>query len=318
MQQILYLRRLRDFGEKISDTFLFLKRNWKKLIGVYAVFVVPFLLIATIVGAFYADHLYSTSLSSAESLRSSDILGPELFIIILCLLMAGSSYNVAVFSYFRIYEEQKGEQPTIQQVGQLFVKKFFKAFLYNFLVTILLAIVFILPAIGLAMIPVLGVVVIFFGFILGGLFAMVLLFYLNCVYVADDYGLSGSISRLFYLLSNRWWNTIGFTIVVFLIYYVFSAVIQVVAMMVMGISSIGFLTPRTGQSGGSAHGMISLMAMLIGLMVLVQQVFYLVVFCGVGVNYYSLAEEKDGSAIEAQIDSIGGVSDKYGGIEEQY
>jgi len=318
MQQALYLRRLRDFGEKISDTFLFLKRNWKKLFGIYAVFVVPFLLIAIVVGTFFANHLYAVSLSSAESLKSADVFTAEFFVIILCFLLAGTSYNVAIYSYFRLYEEQNGIQPTIQQVGQLFVKKFLKVFVYNIVVSIVIGIIFVLPVFGLAMIPILGPLILFFGFILGFLFVMVVLFYLNCVFVVEDYGLSGSVSRLFYLLGSRWWSTIGFTIVVFLIYWVFSMVIQFALSMIMSIFSVSFISSRSSSSGVSGHSYINLLALALGFLILLNYVFYLLVFCGVGVNYYSLTEEKDGSAIESQIDSIGETSDKYGGVEEQY
>jgi hypothetical protein len=151
-----------------------------------------------------------------------------------------------------------------------------------------------------------------------GILFITIIFNLNCIYVAEEKGLSAGVTRMFELFSGRWWHTIGFTIVVFLIYYVFSFIIQFIFMLVFGVFSINFFTPRSTQPAASGHSMVNMIVLLVGLLVLLQQAFYIIVFCGVGVNYYSLAEEKDGSAIEARIESIGDVTDKYGGVEEQY
>ena len=59
MAQKLFLRRLRDLGEKISDSLLFIKTNWKNLFLLYAIFVVPFIIVAGIVGVLFASRIYS-------------------------------------------------------------------------------------------------------------------------------------------------------------------------------------------------------------------------------------------------------------------
>ncbi|HEY4151309.1 MAG TPA: hypothetical protein VGM41_20365 [Chitinophagaceae bacterium] len=314
MQQVVYLRKLRDFGEKISDSFLFLKQNWKKLFGLYAVFVVPFFIVAIVMGIFFAGHVYANLLSSAESFRPADLLTGEFYIIILCLLLASSSYNTAVYSYFRVYDGQNGIKPTLQQVGQVFIAKFFKVFLYNFVITILLVLVAIIPFIIVMFIPIVNIFAILFFILL----FIVIIFYLNCIYVTEDMGLSGGISRLFYILSSRWWNTIWFMVVIFLIYSVFSFAVQLGMSLIKNIFFDSVFSPVRNRVAGAGPGAINIGVLLYGLLFIVQQMFYMIVFCSVGINYYSLAEEKDGSAIEAQIDSIGGTTDKYDGVEEQY
>jgi hypothetical protein len=95
-------------------------------------------------------------------------------------------------------------------------------------------------------------------------------------------------------------------------------VINFALSMITSIFSVSFITSHSRSPGVSGHSYINLAALALGFLILLNNMFYLLVFCGVGVNYYSLTEEKDGSAIESQIDSIGEVSDKYGGVEEQY
>ncbi len=314
MQQPLYLRKLRDFGEKISDSFLFLKQNWKNLFGIYAVFVVPFLIASIVMLIFFAGHIRTNMLISTNLFRFGDVFTGDFYIMMLCLLLAGSSYNTAVYSYFRLYDEQKGVQPTLKQVGQIFFTKFFKVFLYNIVVTLLLIVVAIIPFMIVMFIPVIN----FFGILLMLIIFVIVIFYLNCIYVTEDLGLSGGVSRLFYLLSRRWWNTIGFTVVVFLIYIVFSFAVQLAMSLVRNAFFNSLVSPFSSRLGSSGQGVFNIGLLLVGLLFIVQQLFYLILFCSVGVNYYSLSEEKDGSAIEAQIDSIGGAADKYDGAEEQY
>ena len=124
MVQILFLRRLRDFGEKISDSLLFIKTNWKNLFLLYVIFVVPFYNCSrNCWRAFRKPSFIQAYWVSAEAFKLTDIFNVEFAVIILCLLMSGASYQASVYSYMRLYEENKGQQPTIAEVGQVFGKK---------------------------------------------------------------------------------------------------------------------------------------------------------------------------------------------------
>ncbi|MBC7902534.1 MAG: hypothetical protein H7Y27_03900 [Gemmatimonadaceae bacterium] len=315
MQKVLYLRKVRDFGEKIGDSFLFLKGNWKNLLSIYAVFVVPLIIAASILGMFFAGRLYSAMLSNAVSIQVTDIFSGEFFVIILCLLMAGSSYNTAIYGYFRLYDEQKGVKPTISQVSQLFFPRFIKLFFYNIFVVILLVLVAVLPLAIIMFIPLVNLL----GILLFAVVFATVLFHLNCIYVAEDVGFWTGISRLLDLFKDRWWPVIGYSSVMFIIYYVFASVIQVIFMMIFAVGALNMISPAYPPSdAGTSQGKISMMVLAFGGMILLQQVFYLILYSAIGINYYSLCEEKDGSAIEEEIESIGATTDKYGGVEEQY
>jgi len=313
MEQTLYLHRVRDFGEKVSDTFLFLKRNWQKLFGVYAVFVVPFIIIAGIAGVMLAGRLYANSLSSTDLFRYSDILSLDLFVILICIMAAAISYITAVFSYITLYDQQRGVQPTIAQVGQVYFRKLPRLFLYNIVVGFILLLVFIIPYLIVSFIPLLG----FFGQILLGALWGAIHLHLNLIYIREEQGMFEGVSRVFYLFSNNWWKTIGFTIIMMIIYYVFTFVLVLIIGLIGVLIYTSFILQKN-TGGGFGKSGVTLVSLGIGFFFLLQQVFYLILFCAAGINYFSLVEEKDGSAIEEQIENIGGTSDKYGGIEEQY
>jgi hypothetical protein len=57
-------------------------------------------------------------------------------------------------------------------------------------------------------------------------------------------------------------------------------------------------------------------AYVFGLSTVIQQVFYLVIFIGGGIHYYSVHEEKMGVGLEQEIDRIGeGGRKNEGGVE---
>lgn len=314
MQQTIHLHRIRNFGEKVSDTFLFLKQNWQKLLGVYAVFVVPFIIIAGIAGVLLADRLYTASLSNTDLFRFTDVFNLDFFVIIFSLVLASVSYSTAAFSYVRLYDERHGAPPPITETGQLFFRKFLRILLYDIVIIIILILVFIIPYLIVTFIPLIG----FFGQLLLGVLAGTILLHLNLIYIKEDIGLFDGVGRLFGLFRDSWWKTIGFSTIMYLIYYVFSlAVGFIIGIIGVLIFTNVYLHHHTA-GGGVGKGTINLITLGVAVFILVQQVFYLILFCAMGVSYYSLAEEKDGSAIEEQIDSIGSSTDKYGGIEEQY
>lgn len=313
MQQELYLHRVRDFGEKVSDTFLFIKRNWKKLFGVYAVFVVPFIIIAGTAGVMLAGRLYTNSLSSTDIFRFSDIFSLDLFVIIFCILLASVSYNTAIFSYIRLYDERRGVQPTIAEIGQVYFRKLLLILVYNMVIGFILILVFIIPYLIVSFIPLLGM----FGQFFLGVLSGTIMLHLNLIYIKEELGLFEGVSRLFYLLGGNWGKTIGFSAIMFLIYYVFTIVIVLIIALLGVLVYTGTMMPRS-VGGGMGKGLVTLISVGAGVFFLVQQVFYLILFCAAGISYFSLSEEKDGHAIEEQIETIGGGGDKYGGVEEQY
>ena len=314
MQPTLYLRRMRDFGQKVSDSLLFLKQNWKRLMAIYFVFIIPFLLIACIAGYFFASHMISIVQDSAESLRPGDILNPEFFVMMACLIIAFTGYSTSVYAYIRLYDETNLRQATLQEVARLTFKKFLPVFLRMILVTIIVVLMFVPVMFLVGSMLQLAILLLLFLALFVGIAAI----YLNAIFVLEDGGFAKGVARLFHLLRGKWWATIGYTIIIFMIYYFFAMILQFVASMIMGAASLSILTPNLDRSVMGAGKMAGMLVGIIGLLIILQQIFYIIVYCGIGVNYYSLVEEKDGTSIEQQINEIGTVNDQYGGVEETY
>ena len=128
-------------------------------------------------------------------------------------------------------------------------------------------------------------------------FYMIYFFLLYPVNTIDKRG-ANPIVATWQLLRNKWWSSFGYMCILLLIYYVFSLITNLIIMIVFGSSALinpNSLAASTGKT----------FAMVYGVSLLIQQIFYVIVFVGIGILYYSLDEEKNGSGLESRIDQIG-------------
>ena len=301
----LRLRKIRDFGATVSDTLLYIKTHWKRLLLLYAVFVAPFLLVAALLGA-NSFSAFFAKMDDIETISDNpfQVLTPAFFIAIILYMLSTVAYTTAVYLYMRQTEETDGAQPTIQEIGARFLPKLLSNAGYMIIAF------FLLMAMALfAIIPILGIPMAFLGLIWFAV-NLAILFPVNTV---EDNPFPGSFGRMFRLVRDRWWYTFGVIIIFGLIFYFFSTVISLVSSLVFGLSAVNFLKPAE-----AAQTFTKKYFLVMGLTALVQQVFYLLVHVGVGVHYFSLREEKDGSGLEARIDQLGTGKGPHSDIEEQY
>ncbi len=305
MQTLHPLRRTRDFGQTISDTVQFLKVHWKNLILLYLIFVVPFLLIGTLLGASSFSAFFTHVGSRISSIDNPlSLFTPQFIIAIVLLSLSFIAYLTVVNLYMKLFEENGGIAPTISDVGSRFAGKFFSNIGYLFMVFIIM----ILSAF-MAIIPIVGILVYMFG----ACYVMICLSLLFPINTIEENPFMNSFSRMFYLIKNRWWYTFGIVIILGLIYYFFAAVIGLVTNLIFGFSSINFLDQK-----GSFSFMTEKYFLVMGLSSIIQQVFYLIIHVGIGMHYFSLKEEKDGSGLEDRLEQLGSGGNVHGQIEEQY
>lgn len=312
MTQTIQLRKVRDFGERIGDSITFIKQNWSRMLGLYAVFVIPFLLAGIILGAnSLADFItkFSGSLNTITSM-----MGIKMVLAAGMFLVAGSSYAAVVYLYMDYVDRNNGDQPAIADIGKRLLKPLLTNIAYSILVfgALCLIVVFLTvgifsvksqPAVLLLMMPL---------FMFFGLFAMVFILMMFPVNVIGDGKFGSAIPGTFRLLQGRWWFSIGFVIILFIIYYFFSLAISTMVNLLFGLSAINMMDPEKISGMGMTY------AYVFGLTTIVQQIFYLVIFVGCGIHFYSTQEEKIGSGLEQQIDNIGARGNREAGKEETW
>jgi hypothetical protein len=299
------LRKKRDFGETISDTIQYLKLHIKNLFLLYLVFVAPFLLVATLLGADSISGFLAKGAATSRLIENPlEFFSPILLLAVLLYLCSSAAYGTAVYLYMRKTEEKGGQPSSLQEVGAHFLPKFLSNAGYLFMAMI--------GFVGLALfaiIPFLGILIV----MVVVFYAMVTLSLLYPVNTTEDPRFPGAFSRIFKLIQNRWWYTFGVVIVFGLIYYFFATIIGFVVNSIMGFSAVNFLQPASAEVLSSKKYLLTL-----GISSLIQQIFSIIVYVGIGVHYFSLREEKDGTGLEARIDQLGSGGGQHGHIEEQY
>ena len=307
MDNILYLRKIRDFGEKLSDSINFIKYNWKNLVVLYLVYVVPFLLVATLLGAssfsnFFARFRGFTG-SNGSGTFPTDVFNASFFLAILLYVLSIASYATSVYLYIRLYEQHDGRKPTISAIGRLFFPKLLSNLLYAVMVFLMFFVL-----VFFAIIPFIGWLIAFIGII----YMMVNFSILFCVNTVEDNSFPTSIYRCFSLLKENWWATFGYWIILGMIYYFISSVLSLIINLIFGFSAINFLTPTDESLFSEKYFLVT------GLSVVVTQIFYLIVYVGMAVLFYSIKEEKEGSGLEDRLDQLGTQGGLHGEMEEQY
>lgn len=305
MQTLHPLRRTRDFGQTISDTIQFLKAHWKNMLILYLIFVVPFLLVGTLLGASSFSAFFGQIGSGISNMDNPfSLITPQFVIAIIMYFTSAVAYLTVINLYLKGFEESGGNAPSISEVGTKFMGKFLSNIGYMFVVFIgivLLAFMAVIPVVG----------ILFFTF--GSWYLLIclsLLFPLNTI---EDNPFMYSFGRMFHLIRNRWWYTFGLVIILTIIYYFFAAVIGLVVNLVFGLGAINFLDAKSGMSM-----MTKKYFLVTGFSSIIQQIFFLVIHVGIGIHYFTLREEKDGSGLEDRLDQIGSGGNQHGHIEEQY
>ncbi|MFY7793306.1 MAG: hypothetical protein ACOVQS_05995 [Chitinophagaceae bacterium] len=299
------LSRLRDFGATISDTITFLKMNLKELVLMYVIFVAPFLLIATLLGAdSFSEFFSGIGDDMGDFLRSLKDFGPMMLLSILMYILAAMLYPTLVYRYMRLYEEGAGQKPTIQQVSS----GLFRQTLTNAGYSLLLIFGLIVSAL-IVIIPIIGFLVFFFGMI----FLMINFTMLLPATTIENHSFPGGYGRAIRLVKGRWWYTFGVVIIILMISWFFTMIISFTTSMVFGLASVNFLDPD------SASEVLTKKYFLVtGLSAILQQLFYLIPHVGMGIHFFSLREEKEAGGLSATLDTLGTDATPTTHPEEQF
>lgn len=299
------LSRLRDFGATISDTITFLKTNLRELVLMYVIFVAPFLLIATLLGAdSFSEFFSGIGDDMGDFLRSLKDFGPMMLLSIFMYILAAMLYPTLVYRYMRLYEEGAGQKPTIQQVSS----GLFRQTLTNAGYSLLLIFGLIVSAL-IVIIPIIGFLVFFFGMI----FLMINFTMLLPATTIENHSFPGGYGRAIRLVKGRWWYTFGVVIIILMISWFFTMIISFTTSMVFGLASVNFLDPD------SASEVLTKKYFLVtGLSAILQQLFYLIPHVGMGIHFFSLREEKEAGGLSATLDTLGTDATPTTHPEEQF
>jgi len=196
----LNLKKYRDFGQLITDTFVFIKQEHKLLIKVILTYVGPFVLITAFAGAWMQTGLFN-SMDLSNSTDPFGIfrdLGMKYFLYILATLVSSTMMMCTLYSYMFLYTKQGKDGFLPEDVWEMVKEKFF-------------------PVLGLLLLV--GFIV-FFGIILCFLPGIYLAVVFSLVVVSsifENLGAGKAMERSMFLIKEDFWFALGIGFVMSLI-----------------------------------------------------------------------------------------------------
>ncbi len=281
MKESFNLRKVRDIGDTISDTFTFIRLNGGSLFKLLLYIVAPLALLSSLAMAawqyqftqsFDLENIIINPEDPFEIYRA--MFQPSFFIAMFLQMITSSILTASLIGYLRLYDEKDGVVNDIKEVGSFAIKNLLWVFFFSLVWTVMLSFGFLL----------LFIPGIFFGI------ATSLLFYVHFI---EKKGFGESLSRSMDLVSGNWWETFGVWILLFCVYSLLGLVIQI---------PNTILTGATTALGGTTS---TLAIVLQAIGTFLNYFLYTLLLIGGGLWYFSLVEKKEATSLERKIGEIG-------------
>ena len=272
------LKKTRDFGDIITDTFTYIRLNFKSYGLALLYYVIPALLLGAIVfGSAYGEIL-SPAIAGDAAVNPDEIVGWfGKFMIGMCLMLLSTGLLTTI-TFMHIRLKNQGQQDIKPQ-------DLLERVIPNILGLMALYII-----IGVA--TIIG----FFVFILPGIYLAIRLSLSFPIYIIEDVSIGEAINRSWELISGYWWFTFGLMFVMGIIAYMISSVITVPIMIIVGISSF---------AGSDPDSIATVISIMYGLIVSISIIFNIVPLLSYSLHYFNLVERKEGSGLRARIEMLG-------------
>lgn len=276
------LEKVRDFGLLFSDTFLFIKYNFKNLLKGMLYYVVPFgLLHGLILGLLQYETLLSMGNGSGISpnYSSSTVIYSTIASYFFMLI----SYTVAVafvMQYIKLYRDKGADNFEVNEVG--------KAMLSN------------VPTIfGAILLSAIIAVVGFVLFIIPGIYVTICISLVVPIVVFEEESVGNAISGCFNLIKNNWWNTFAVLFVMGLISSALNFVFQLPSTIYQLTSTIFIVS---GDAMTPNKSLLILFSMIQGIGYALIQVLPLT---AIAMQYFNLIEKRQSPALLKDLETVG-------------
>jgi hypothetical protein len=306
-------RRQRDFGDKISATFDFLRINFRSILRSVVLIAGPIILIGIGLGVIFGSRIaenwntiFNDGFKSEPLVFGSLILGGVLY-----FLFIYTTIIAVIYSYIQLYLQDTDLINDTQTVFE-YTKTNFLNIVKITLGTIFLVLVVygifagILVAVfagtsgggaASAGIMILAFMFIFFPILIYGVIA---LSFVPFICIIEEKGFFASISRSFYLIKNHWWNTFGYILVIGLIQTFMSYIFQIPLLFYSSAFPLVSLGEKDSSFIYTAGYIILFLIYLFG-----SQILNIFNLTAVAFQYFNIVEIKEGVGLQQRIHKVG-------------
>ena len=296
MDSKIELAKPRDFGEIISDTFAFVKQNFKPLLKYFFIFC-GFFLLAT--GATDTlNQIQTLNRFNNYNPNSFDnptgpfsAFTPTYFLTLFFMLVEYMAITIMTLAFMALYKQKGNEVPETEEMWGYFKFYFFRVAGSAFVVSILIILASLLCLIpGIYLYPIMSLV-----------FPIIII---------ENASFGYAFNQSFKLIKDNWWPTFGVLIVMGIILAV-AATILVLPSAIFTAGSI-FLHMTKGTST-SVTGVI-----VTSVLKQCAHVFHILAVVATGLIYFNLHETKEGTGLMERINQFGAGPGHTDTTQEEY
>lgn len=294
-QHYINFKRERELGEILSDTFGFVRINYRILSQLIFKLVGPVILILLLASSGYmylvserGFSIFSLIEKNNSFLNTESFFGLSGLVVLVVILISALFYailfatiNFSIKSYIQNDGNIKAEEVTLN------VKQTWGSFL------------------GLACLAGVIVMVGLMFCILPGIYFYVPMSLVFSIMVFHQMGISKSISYSFKLIKSNWWMSFFTLLIMGVIYYLTSAIFQLPAAIYTLVKTMT-VSKEISISSGDASGIIDWVYILLSLIGSLASyvLFVFMVICSSFI-YFNLNEKKNQTGTFESIDSLG-------------
>ncbi len=301
------IKKSRDFGKVMSDTFSLFFQNFKLFAKVFLKIVMPVLVLGSLgvlVVAFMASGFDPVNPDFDEfPMVPAIILGIIYVLFIFLFIYCFLKIMVVAYRFVKLKSEDAEyavtEGDLLNDIGGETMAMLGKVFQYMALLIPIMVVFGGLQYLLINLIGPSGIILLFIALPILMYFTVATSLYM-VVFFHERIGFIDSLKRSMELIKGKWWLTFALTMVISMIANSISSFIQYVPMIFVMIGAA--LLPEDG-SGLSLF--ISVMGIFAVFIVVLTFVFYIINYIFQSIWYHSLVEDKEGTSIIDKINQIG-------------
>lgn len=276
MRQPIELRRVRDFGQVINNSFVFLRENLKPLFASLLIicgFFIVLSCVTTMSTYLKMSDIYSGRYENLQGGRFNYLF--SVMISALVAILEQSCIYLVTLCYISVYLQKNNVKPTFAEVWGYFKYYFFRAFGSSVMVFIMIVV-----GLVLCLIP--------------GIYLSPILVLIVPIIVIENASFGYAFNKSFRLIKENWWQVFGVLFIMWIIVYVANLMagypISVIAM------GTRFLSLKSIQIP---------LIVFFSIMRSILMLIYVLPGIAITVCYLNLEEQKEGTGLLSRIEKFG-------------
>ena len=278
MKQPIELRKIRDFGQLISDSFTFLKENFKPLFKALFIICGFFILlgsVSTIFTYLNMSSIFTYNVNAYDARSKVVSFGITTLINAFVLILTQAFIFLVTLCYISVYVEKKNTTPHLPEVWGYFKYYFFRVLGSSILI-------FLLVAAG------------FVACLIPGIYLSVVFYFLIPIIVIENGSFSYAFNKSFKLIKGNWWLVFG-------VIFIMSLVVGLAS----SIASIPVTVITLGSRFFTNRSITVPLIVIFSILKSILLLLYVLPAIAVSLCYLSISEEKEGTGLLNRIERFG-------------